>query len=503
MSFTGRASLASIVLGTSLTSGVVSDASVNDYAILVSQSTRNDENWGEVVDALEGKYPGARVHVFQNDVEEARDGLVEQNPSYVAFVAKPEEITIPFLPPDEGRYPHSSDEEFNLLMNSNIWKFQDLILRLDDDPYPDAIAGIITGYDADSAVRLAKAENFDVDFGLFKTAASTLTPIVERGIGFSDSRKIEEEGEGVIRYENNSLGNEKSYVDLAGPELFERLNSGEIDLFVTSGHANHVFWESGWQYGDDVYKTDRDGNVVVMEPDRTLRGKIESQNPKVYWSPGSCQTTRIKDPDRAIALSWMNSAGVRQCFGYAIDTWHGWGGFSMREPLSETSESPTFFEVMYMVKTALIYNAERLRERRQEEGVRQMSAEEFGKIHDYYAFVGYGDPALEVRLVRDENFTPLFDKSWEVMERNGEEIHRLTFKANKDAPGTQIQPVFLAPERIEGYEVIGASPDLDYQILDNAVILGVGREIGGENGNYSLPQMPMKKGQEWFLEFKE
>ena len=70
---------------------------------------------------------------YAQDVNETLDSLRAVFPKYVCFVTTPEETTRQF-----------------------VAEAPNLTRRLDDDPYTDVIWGIVTGYTADDALRLAK-----------------------------------------------------------------------------------------------------------------------------------------------------------------------------------------------------------------------------------------------------------------------------------------------------------------------------------------------------------
>ena len=85
-----------------------------------------------VVEALAAKHH-AQVLTFSDSVRETLPALQKLFPRYVCFIARPEEAT----------------REFAL-------DVQRLTRRFDDDPYTDCFWGILTGYDAANALRIAR-----------------------------------------------------------------------------------------------------------------------------------------------------------------------------------------------------------------------------------------------------------------------------------------------------------------------------------------------------------
>ena len=106
-----------------------------------------------------------------------------------------------------------------------------LTRRLDDDPYTDCFWGIVTGYDAASALRIAQLA---APLTIHKAAAGTSIPLelCQEGVWYSEVKKNQcvrrRAGEGPVE-ERGPDDTTKSFVDL--------LNNYTPDLFVTSGHA--------------------------------------------------------------------------------------------------------------------------------------------------------------------------------------------------------------------------------------------------------------------------
>ncbi|MCX6997734.1 MAG: hypothetical protein NTV49_11755 [Kiritimatiellaeota bacterium] len=111
---------------------LASIASAQEYAVVVSRKTIADPQWKQVVDALKRKHHAAVV-VYADSVEQSRDEFARIFPRYACFVATPEEA---------GR-------KFVVTVHR-------LTRALDDDPYTDVLWGILTGYDATDALRIAK-----------------------------------------------------------------------------------------------------------------------------------------------------------------------------------------------------------------------------------------------------------------------------------------------------------------------------------------------------------
>ena len=65
----------------------------------------------------------------------------------------------------------------------------------------------------------------------------------------------------------------------------------------------------------------------------------------------------IDGPD-AMALAFMNSAGVDQMIGYTVPTWYGYGGWGMLDYFVEQPGRFTLAEAFYANQQALIHRLE-------------------------------------------------------------------------------------------------------------------------------------------------
>ena len=157
--------------------------------------------------------------------------LRQQFPRYACFVATPTEA---------GR-------QFVAAVNR-------LTRRLDDDPYTDLLWGILTGYDAQCALRIAKCEKPLV---VHRVGASTEVelPLCEEGKWYCElnAGKIVTKDPGKAPQESKGPADStKAMVDL--------LNVYRADLFVTSGHATERDWKLGYRYRNGVFRC-KDGQL--------------------------------------------------------------------------------------------------------------------------------------------------------------------------------------------------------------------------------------------------
>jgi zinc protease len=290
------------------------------YAVVVSKATQNDPDWNQVVLALAAKHQ-AQVVVYDGTVSEARPPLQKIFPRYACFVAKPEE----------------ANREFVAMVHR-------LTRHIDDDPYADCFWGIVTGYDAAAALRIAKhAQPLTVR----KVAAGTelAMDMVEAGVWYCELNKGK-----IVRKEKG--GDAKT---LKGPDdttqaLVDALNVERAAMFVTSGHATERDWMIGFRYRNGSFRHEQ-GRLFGLDT-QGKRFPIDSPNPKIYLPVGNCLMGHIDRAD-CMATAWMNSAGVMQMFGYTVPTWYGYMGWGVLDYFLEQPGRYTLTEAFFANHHAL------------------------------------------------------------------------------------------------------------------------------------------------------
>lgn len=428
--------------------------SAADYAVVVSQRTHDDPAWRKVVAALVEKHR-AEVIVYRGEVTESLEPLRKLFPRYACFVAQPEEA---------GR-------EFVVQVNR-------LTRKLDDDPYGDVLWGILTGYTADDALRIARhqepllirkaAAGTGLDLGLF-----------DEGVWYNEGHPTEY----TEKRRGGPVEKKNGPADAAEP-LVDVLNRFRPDLFLTSGHATDRDWQIGYPPQKKGQFRCKDGVLLGVD----LKGRqypIRSPNPKVYLPAGNCLMGLIRDR-QSMALAWMGSGGVDQMIGYVVSTWFGRGGWGTRdyffgEPGRYTLSEAFFFNNQTIVneletrfpKTARrefdqwnIETDPRLLGRlaaslgytRPDEGLK----DNLGLLWDRDTVAFYGDPAWEARLApRELPFT-------QQLTVNGD-VYTFELRAAKDCKPAR-PPAMLLPQRLKDV-VLVEGKELGPLLTDNFIIV--------------------------------
>jgi zinc protease len=286
-------------------------------------------------------------------------------------------------------------------------------------------------------------------------------PLIVRKVAAGTEFAIDQCAEGIWYSEldkGKAIRKEKgsSAVPIQGPEdsteaLVKTLTEYKADCFITSGHATERDWQIGYRYRNGSLRC-RNGILYGLN----TQGKeypIQSPNPKVYMAVGNCLMGHIDGAD-AMALAFMNSAGVNQMFGYTVNSWYGYMGWGCLDYFLEQPGRYTFTEAFFANQAALMYRLDTYFPGLDSKvgGIDSMGSsvtvgpeagqagltvnDARGLLYDRDTVAFYGDPAWEVRMARADlaweqtltekegtwtfDITPnLGEKTFEPVNRNG------------------------------------------------------------------------------------
>ena len=348
------------------------------YVVAVSATTYALPEWRRVVDALRDKY-AAEVAVFPaGKPQEALPELRRLFPRYVCFVSVPEECGRAF-----------------------VVAVSRLTRQLDDDPYGDVLWGIVTGYEAADALRMAK---LDTPLVIRRGATSMGPGLLERLEGGFASN----EGNPADFWtkENGSTSVVHTAVSPdAARALAEAFNTRQPEVFYTSGHATEKDWQIAYNIPGGAFRCEN-GNLFAQSTDGS-RYPIASTNAKVYLPVGNCLIGHLSSRD-SMAAAWLHSGGVDQMIGYTVVTFYGYMGWGVRAlfddgqfSLSEAfflnnqalvNQIATRFPYLLPVMPAMYDSVERLAQQ-----FRQPDQDALGLLWDRDTVAFYGDPAWVAR----------------------------------------------------------------------------------------------------------
>ena len=242
------------------------------YAIVATQAVLDDSEWLNVVESLkERRCDEYNVAVFTWDdtlVTELRKFV----PRFACFVTKPEDASAEQL--------------------ASVWKIS---RELDDDPYGDVIWGIITGFDAEDALRLTKTQDMTVERALGGT--SIALKYFKSGIVFDESKK----NHWVVKEEGKEAEDRNDAPDDTTKAIADELNNAQ--LFVTSGHASERNWSIGYSYKNGFFVAQK--GLLLGVPSNDKAFKIEAKGSKIHLASGNCLLGHIDKPFQLGLVIWV------------------------------------------------------------------------------------------------------------------------------------------------------------------------------------------------------
>jgi hypothetical protein len=359
-----RSMLKTILVATGL---AVAVALSGPYAIVVSDATMADPDWGPVVDTLQARH-SAQVLTYSTNVSETQGDLILLQPDYICFVCQPLEANTTF--------DHDVHE---------------LTRALDDDIYTDAIWAILTGYVAGDAMRVARGLGpLTIEKTILKDCGSLLNYLYE-GIYLA-----------CHQYHLCKVKRANGQIDsVYGPRdctdtIVGLLNSGEYDLLMTAGHGNHNAWQLHYPGSGEEGFIKSSAGQVYGDPYSGPDTNVNSISPKIWFAPYSCYQGKISNTG-SLAPAWFHTAGGYQYAGYIISIGYCYQGKSVHSHFWPMQDKFTYAECFYLACQCLYFDS-----LNNTPGVNQSSLR-----YEKHNFVLYGDPKDEARLrpMRD----PMYD----------------------------------------------------------------------------------------------
>ena len=419
----------------------------NSYVVVVSEETARDPAWAPVIETLRKRYNGAAIVHPAGQVEECIAALKRLRPHYAAFVVRPEEAGRAF-----------------------VVAIHRMTRQLDDDPYTDLRWGIITGYDAADALRIAKRS----DPLVVNSIATSMGPGILEGFdhGFASDETD------VNAFWIKRKGGEAQKKDVApdpAQAYAEAFNTQPPDLFQTSGHATTKDWQICYNIPGGSFRC-KDGQLFALGTDGK-RHDINSPRPKIYMPVGNCLIGNIPDRD-CMATAWMHSGGVLQMFGYTAVTFHGYMGWG----------TGTYFNNQYTLAESFFYNNQALVWELQKlfpdqaginfdsyktSDINGMSKKHgirdgklLGHLWDRDTVAFYGDPAWIARL-------PDNDPAWTTTYTHEGENVIIEIRVLKDGTWGNRPLAIPFPKRLGGIRLVSCTPAMDVLVTDDFALLSV------------------------------
>lgn len=299
-----------------------SDVKVDDsYVVAVSRAVAEDKPWADVAEALRLKH-SADVVVYESSPCELLDTLRSLNPRYVALVEKPENI---------GR--------------DYIIDFHHTSRDVDEDIYADFMWGIITGYDAEAAMRMVDNSTEPL---LIKDAVATIMEL-NSAKWFDNYAWVDDHTKGLWGEKRGRHAEIKR--DTVAPEQVLRKFTDlyaefDPDLIVTAAHATQKNLEMPYSLGNlkprggKLYAEDR---FTKEEWDLRNSGKR-----RVYAAVGNCLIGDMNNTKESMAAAWLSGSNASTMIGYVVTTWHGRNGWGALKYWVTNPSRYTLAEAVYI-----------------------------------------------------------------------------------------------------------------------------------------------------------
>ena len=410
------------------------------YAIVVKESTYAIPEWQEVVDSLAVKH-SAQIFFYTTNISETLYNVSLMAPDYMAFVTEWQDATASFV--------------------SSVWVYS---RSFDEDVYGDVIWGILTGYEAEDALRIATGpDSFDVKTVLGGTTSCDLSHYPQ-GISTSEAT--------YCRYYTKDLNDTAIVEHNDGPTdrtewLVECLNADSIDIFITSGHGAHHQWQLHYpSSGEEGYFRSPSGQAVG-DPKYSAQIGINSTNPKIYFGLGNCNIGQIASQN-SMALGWLHTAGACFYTGYVIpegSSSHQHGG---TKAYFERQVQYTWSQAYFLANQALMFDI--------------LNSTPGANPPDLNGSAIYGDPAMEARIADVGVYAPLLYTE-EVLVDSSSSPDTVTVRITMNIEGDPgytskwgyRHPAVLLPIRAMDIEIL-SHDCYDVVVTDNFVLLYIWKQ---------------------------
>lgn len=479
----------------------------NRYVVMISPETAKLPEWKAVADVLVKKHAADLLPLSNNDEENLKGLKGKGGARRLAIVARPEEVD-------------------RVLVN----RMHRLTRQIDDDPYGDCIWGIVTGYKADDAMRIAKAE----------------APLIVERVGgttnvdsarFSDSMCVTdwEEFQTVEQHGYKKPDVTKWPVSKDGMafRMASFWEKSKPQLMVTSSHATQYNLEMPFgkglfvSYGNRFHILNQEQKndyvkflkgVLFDGKEDDLKNYVEKaglpvmapdSSPKVWLAAGNCLFGDAKKSPHTMVVTALSAYGCNQVVGYTVPSWYGAGGWGTLSLFFSNNDQSSLAESWYLNNQFILERTMREFPKLmgvQFDGEDIMSAskktpeffvainkagyglgnEPLGLVHDRDVVAFYGDPAWVARLDESHAQSP-----WSITWVSENEPSKgFSIKANSDVKGR-----FAAwyPKQIEVKDAKVSFPD---GRSVNASEMGV-----VTNDFLLIRELDLKKGQTVRIEF--
>lgn len=422
----------------------------NEYTVIITEATAAIPEWKQVADTLVAKYPGAELRVVPSFTQEyCEKALQETDARYAAYVARPEET---------GRIATNA--------------FHRAARRVDNDPWGDCMWGVITGYDAADAQRIADAKDpliikrmlgtTNVHYAPFEHSYCITdwhgSPImVQDGYQEPKSRMVEPESAegkaGMQHLFGMELSTQKPQLLVTSSHATQynlEMPFGR-GLIFSSGNKFHLLPETQMLHFKKTLKETMEGNaqsLASLAADGQLDTIAPDGTTRVWLAAGNCLFGDTNGTKESMAVTALSGYTCNQVVGYTVPSWFGeggWGTLSMflNNTTGTTLAEAWFLNNQFILRKTMEIDEKLLNAEFNDESISYQfqislnnsgaiispdnAQEAVGLVYDRDTVAFYGDPAWSASI--DSTHAPApYTVTW--VDNN-----QLTISANADTKG--------------------------------------------------------------------
>ncbi len=437
------------------------------YAVIINKTAYDDAGWKAVADSLVKKHNRsgiAQLFTWSSSVTDCKSDLSTFKPDYIGYIARP--VTD--------------------CKASFVAAVSKLSRNLDEDPYGDAVWGIITGYEANDALR-AISESLTVKTLLSASGNLSYEPPLQRfyqAIGmtcdsYTKTDYLFPAKSGKIYTEEKRPEGERDRIKLVAKWLNaatvnievagQGTITGPIDCIITGGHGNVNLWQCHYPDAGSEGYMQSSGGKLYGAPAAGSSIAINAPTPKILWCASNCLMGNPNSKDNVVYAAFHTGHAV-QMFGFVNnassgDEFMAWGVY----------DRVTKFAGKYTLAEGFFLSGNNAQfEIKHPSG--QMTGLPIGSFMDSTVF--YGDPAANV-VFHDVGDSARSYKTDLSFAANGSGSTDFTFTVTMLAHDLefgagycyQFRPISLLPVRIDaGSVAITKNEGHTAEITDNLLI---------------------------------
>ena len=419
----------------------------SNYTIITTAATMADTSWSQVTKALKKKYNQAEICTLAELNEETVSAALRSTQArYAAFVLRPQEV---------GR------ETVNDLHRA--------ARRVDDDPWGDCIWGIITGYTAEDALRIATTDapltiktllgTTNADHSRFEHSCCitdwTDAPVLEQS-GYTEpttTTYAADEKDPILNIFADQLSNQKAQLIVSSSHATPYNLEMPFSRGLIFSYGNRFHKLPAGQFQEFAGKPLNEamaGNTESLAAVAATKETVKPDStPRVWLAAGNCLFGNANYSPHSMCVTALSAYNCNQVVGYTVPSWYGAGGWGTLGTFFGNTAGTSLAEAWFLNNQFILHKTNQLNPallgiqfnnesfaagniiwQLMKAGIKvhqQNAKDVLGLIHDRDVVAFYGDPAWRAELDETHSQAP-FAIVWQ-------DAKHFTITANYDTKG--------------------------------------------------------------------